>query len=241
MLSDKETLPQQGPRVKRPPLAAGTAAVEDRPMRVASLHPDNFAPDWPPECHVAWSVITDRRRYAPRDEKKAFLSLRSLPSLIRHALDDVDAAASGRSLYACASCAVESGVRALQEHPDVAALEAVGREIRATRFRSGEAETVVREWVRSFDFQIAMPGQSCKLNILTTPEIHGIVAGAADDLGVTLTDLVVLALAVTLSTQDEVHPENRERLAHLVEHVLRRVDFRARGARGLLEHLRDAG
>lgn len=170
---------------------------------------------------------------------EAYLSIVGFPDSLLTAIDKVRHRTGVKpSRSAVIACCVEHGTKVFNEDQDVHALASMQERFNNIDPEDGDAEEVVAGFFRSFSSEVAIPGGQQKRRNLRIPEdISRPLAGLAEKLGMTQSNLAVVLIMLTLSTQPEVNAQQRERMANIVIAFLRRVKLRARGTQALIEAL----
>ena len=197
-----------------------------------SFDPREFAPDF--------DVIHElRANYPVYAEADAWLTMTDFPDAVRTALDKIQARCfqvGAKPALAGVICAcLAHGLEALYEHPDVVALGEVKDDFNKSDLEDAEAEEVLAGWLRVARMEVSIPGGSRRRQNVRIPDaLKGELFHLAAELGVTASSLGVLAIMLTLSTQEAVHPDQRERMAGAVAAFIRRIHWRAAGTRALM-------
>lgn len=237
------------------PSVIATDAIVNRPIiTVLDVEPDPEIQDAildaldPREFGLTFDVISELgenpRNYA--QDGSAWLAMTAFPDFLKTAIDKLRARVLERhrslrhkpSFNLTAACCISLALDVINRHADVHSLISAKSLFDRTDFEYADAEEMAAGFFRNFNSEIVLAGASKKRQNVPLPdETKKQLSALASEIGVTDSSLGVLLIMLTLSTQEVVHADQRERMAKAVSSFLGRVRWRALGAIGLMDVL----
>lgn len=127
------------------------------------------------------------------------------------------------------------GVEAFYAHDVVEEAREVRREFYSMDFDDVDAQELIADWVRVCRVEVTTAGGSKARKVLRVPDpVAAELRGLAGELGVSVSSVGILAIALSLCQQEVTHEKHREQWAEQVAGFLRRIELRAKGVEALM-------